>query len=1403
MKIQTLLKTLTLGAFVAFSLNIRAATITWGAATLISGDTDVSTTGTLRGAYSFNAGGGTLNGVVFTSVTSGTTFGTNFTISAAGTVYASFNGSGAPYTNLTTAYQTLLKNGRYGVKGTTITINNLTIARSYSVQVWVNDSRVAGGAPANAYVMLTSGANTVNLYINNTTLAGGVGQYVIGTFTADGPTQTFSLSSSWADCYINAIQLRDQGQGVLSTAGWWNGFNGSAWDSNTTANWSTNNSDAPLGSGTFSAAMVLSGGIADFKDFYFSNSVAIPVTQNSVAIAAGGVSATTVNFSSSSINYTLSSADATGLSGATAVNKSGSSTVTFASGNTYSGATTITGGALTLGDINAVSNSTVTVGVASGLKFGTGITTSVLGGLAGSSSFALTNVSGTPVTLLVGNNGASTSYSGVLSGTNGGLTKIGGGNLTLTATETLTGAVTVNAGNLLAHGPSANGNFYKAASVTVNNGGTLTSGANGLFGYNNNPVPVVVNAGGTMTVDGGTGGGPNIFGTITLAGGTLADGNSLHPTYGSYNFGGPSIIATGNTTSLFSARDFQFRNAVTVQVDSGSILNVTGYFTPLSHTGNQTLTKTGAGKLILAGVNTHGATVVSNGTVEVSGSLPAYTLTVKTNATLTGSGTINGPTTIQAGGTLTLGTTNIATLYMYSTLNLAGNVILKITKDGGFASCDNISGMSGVTYGGTLTVTNITSDTNLLANGNTFTLFTKYSGTYNGSFGVRNLPPLPTGLFWDVSGLATSGSIAVTDVTPAPTFNPSSGGYVGALSVVISGVPGSTVFYTTNGSLPDNTSANGGVGTGSATVIVPVDTYPAMDIKAYATNSGSTDSSVASANYSTISAPVWTSLYGGSWSGGYNWSNNVVATGVGVTANFSQLTLTGDEYVFLDGANTIGNMIFGDVGGAYNWDVATGSGGPLTLDNGTNSPVITVLTNTTTLGVVLAGPNGLTKTGNGTLALTTNEAYTGNTIVNGGVLRVSGGGAAFNNSTLQGILTVNSGATCSLGSPNAFGSGGGGVTDVYLNGGTFTGPNSCNALGISYHLSGGTISNTGSIRMGVQTGYPDVTLTSSSNSVTSVVAPIGGLSLYPTFGQYVFVVTTEKGTTPSGVDMRIDTAISQTAAGCSIVKTGAGTMALNGVNTYTGSTTVSNGTLLLNGSLAAGSAVIVTPSGILGGTGTVNGALTNSGTLAPGASVGTLTSSNQTWNAGAAYAFQFDSATNSAGWDLLNINGTLDIQATVGSPVILKLVSMSNATTPGLVPDFDGNTSYTWVVAMTSGGLLNFDASKFAIDASAFANSHTGTFSVDVQGNSLVVKYTSSVLTPPTLSGGEALGGGQFALTFSGPNGQTYTVLTSTNVALPLVSWNVLTTGTFGGNPVIYTNTTATNGAQFYIIQSP
>jgi hypothetical protein len=81
------------------------------------------------------------------------------------------------------------------------------------------------------------------------------------------------------------------------------------------------------------------------------------------------------------------------------------------------------------------------------------------------------------------------------------------------------------------------------------------------------------------------------------------------------------------------------------------------------------------------------------------------------------------------------------------------------------AASDKVQGISAVTYGGTLLVTNLAGT---LAAGDAFNLFS--ANAYAGSFATLTLPSLSAGLAWDTSRLTIDGSIRVLNNSdPAPT----------------------------------------------------------------------------------------------------------------------------------------------------------------------------------------------------------------------------------------------------------------------------------------------------------------------------------------------------------------------------------------------------------------------------------------------------------------------------------------------------------------------------------------------------------------------------------------------------------------------------------------------------------
>lgn len=268
-----------------------------------------------------------------------------------------------------------------------------------------------------------------------------------------------------------------------------------------------------------------------------------------------------------------------------------------------------------------------------------------------------------------------------------------------------------------------------------------------------------------------------------------------------------------------------------------------------------------------------------------------------------------------------------------------------------------------------------------------------------------------------------------------------------------------------------------------------------------------------------------------------------------------------------------------------------------------------------------------------------------------------------------------------------------------------------------------------------------------------------------------------------------------------LTKTGSGNLTLTGNNIYTGDTTVSNGTLFVQGTLAGSVNVF---GGTLGGNGALSGSITVNGAIAPGTNgVGTLSTGTNNWNSAGTYVCEIN-GTNATASDEMVINGSLNVQATSSNPFTIKLVSLTGGNTPGTVPNFNKFANYSWTIATSSGGVQNFAANDFVLDTSSFSNDFSGgNFNLTSDGNSLLVHYIPPALIAPTLSDYGPWNNDSFPLMFSGPNGQPYEVLTSTDVSLPLMDWTPLTNGTFGSVSVAYTDTTATNNARFYRIASP
>ena len=208
-------------------------------------------------------------------------------------------------------------------------------------------------------------------------------------------------------------------------------------------------------------------------------------------------------------------------------------------------------------------------------------------------------------------------------------------------------------------------------------------------------------------------------------------------------------------------------------------------------------------------------------------------------------------------------------------------------------------------------------------------------------------------------------------------------------------------------------------------------------------------------------------------------------------------------------------------------------------------------------------------------------------------------------------------------------------------------------------------------------------------------------------------------------DTNISAVISNSAAGGSLVKTGAGTLTLSAAsgNTFSGGAAVGGGTLRASntsGSATGGGAVNVNSGGTLAGTGFITGPvnINAGGTLAPGNSPGAIHLGATTYNDGGAYRWEISNWTGTQGtdYDFQSTTGTLAIAATPGVfPANTFKIDITglNGSGPGNILNFDNAHSRSWTLAEASAGISGFAANRFTLDTSHIAdNLAGGTFSL-------------------------------------------------------------------------------------------
>lgn len=428
---------------------------------------------------------------------------------------------------------------------------------------------------------------------------------------------------------------------------------------------------------------------------------------------------------------------------------------------------------------------------------------------------------------------------------------------------------------------------------------------------------------------------------------------------------------------------------------------------------------------------------------------------------------------------------------------------------------------------------------------------------------------------------------------------------------------------------------------------------------------------------------------------------SLVKTGAGMLTLSGSNTYSGGTTIAGGTVSVSAEANLGDVSGALtlNGGVLQVTGTMLTqlarsINFGANGGGFDIAAagNTFTVAQSLAGPGSLSKLGAGTLLLTGANSYTGATTVAGGTLRAGSAGAFSSAST----FTVQGGATLDLAGLNQTIGSLAGAGTITLGAGTLT----TGANGGSTTFSG-TIGGTGGL---TKTGGGTFTLAGVSSysgattvaegmlragnagafSSTSAFTIAGGAMLglggfNQTIGSLAGAgaIDLGTGTLTTGAN-GTSTSFSGSIGGTGgLVKNGAGTFTLTGVNSYTGATTVNAGKLVVNGALAS---TVTVNGGSLGGSGTVGGIVASAGsTIAPGNSIGTLTvNGNISFAAGSIYQVEVNAAGQGDRIDVLGMatlsGGTVQVLAENGNYAAATRYTILTAG-GGVTGQFSGVTS--------------------------------------------------------------------------------------------------------------------------------
>ncbi|WP_294901555.1 autotransporter-associated beta strand repeat-containing protein, partial [Tatumella sp. UBA2305] len=1012
---------------------------------------------------------------------------------------------------------------------------------------------------------------------------------------------------------------------------------------------------------------------------------------NAVALSGTGTIATGSN------NETLSGV----ISGEGGLAKTGSGTLTLSGDNTYSGGTSLSAGEIDVSNNSALGTGSLAMTDGTTLGFTTG-------DLNLANAVAL---SGTG-TIATGSNNET--LSGVISG-DGTLAKTGSGTLTLSGDNTYSGGTSLSAGEIDVSNNSAlgtgslamtdgttlgftTGDLNLANAVTLTGTGTIATGSNNetLSGVISGDGALAKTGSGTLTLTGDS----TYTGGTTLSAGEIDVGNS-------HALGTGALAMADNTTLGFTTGGLDLANNISLG-GSGSAIATGDYSETLSGdiSGAGQISKTGSGTLTLNGDNSYsGGTTLSGGEIDVGNS----------NALGTGSLAMTDGTTLG---------------FTASDLNVANNVSLSGTSTVNTGS--NSETLSG-TLSGDAVLAKTGSGTLTLTGDNTYTGGTTVSageldaGSNNalGTGAVTLADDTTLGFAADGLTLANSVDLSGTHTTINTNSN------TGTLSGVISG---DTLTKSGSGTLTlsgDNTYTGGTTlsageidvanshALGSGTLSMADNTtlgFAAADLDlANDIVLGGANSAIQTGDYNeTLSGDIsGAGLIDKNGTGTLTLTGNNSYTGgtkisVGEIDIGSSDALSTGPLTMADGT-TLG-FIAGDLDLANN---VTLSGGKATISTGSFND---------TLSGVISGDGTLAKTGSGILSLTGDNTYSGGTDLNAGEIDI-------NNSNALGTGTLTMADNTTLGFTTG---------DLTLaNNIVLGGLNSSIATGDYSETLSGDVSGAGQV---AKTGSGTLTL-NGDNSYTGGTTLSGGeidvgnsnalgtgsLSMADgtTLGFTTGELNLANAVALSGTGTLATGSNSETLSGVisgdgTLVKTGSGTLALKGDNTYSGGTSLTEGEIDAGSNTALGSSTLTMAANTVLGFITDNLTLANN-VLLSGDSATVNTGSNSETLSG---VISGDGKLAKAGTGTLTLTG--ENTYTGGTDLTAGEIDVANnnALSSGTLSMADGTT-----LGFTTGDLNLANAVALTGTGTVATGSNNETLSGVVSGDGGLAKTGSGTLT--------------------------------------------------------------------------